>query len=244
MSAASIKPPPAGWGTDELSKFLQTAQENQWATFHNLKPAYKILARIDECFMQIAENMLNPKNMLAGLLLFRSHSAYRAGCGAAMAGQVVESFILGRGCLEYAGYGLLIHANAPLGEVWLRRHDNEAAMRAMKKEFTHGNVRSEIETRDSKLASIYDTLYQRAVDFGAHPNERGLTSSMAIEELAGGDKKFLQIYLHSNGLQLAHGLKSTAEIGLCSLHVLQWVFKERFEILGIRERLQELRKAL
>jgi hypothetical protein len=44
-----------------------------------------------------------------------------------------------------------------------------------------------------------------------------------------------------DSIALMHGLKSTAQSGLCSLHVFQHIFRERFQLLGLRERLAKLR---
>ena len=57
-------------------------------------------------------------------------------------------------------------------------------------------------------------------------------------------KKIQSIYLHSDGLALTHGLKTTAQIGVCSLEIFQDAFKARFELLGVRVELLELRKGL
>ncbi len=53
-----------------------------------------------------------------------------------------------------------------------------------------------------------------------------------------------QLYLHSDGLPMDFALKTTAQIGICSLHLFQWIFKERFSLLGITDRLQALRQGL
>ena len=40
---------------------------------------------------------------------------------------------------------------------------------------------------------------------------------------------------------IAHALKSTAQVGLTALCVLQHVFKEKFELLGIRQEIDALK---
>ncbi len=127
---------PLGWGDDKLSNFLEGARPQQFATFAN-NPAnsYSIICEVDLCFVKITENVTNPKNLLAAVLLVRSHAAYRAACGTAMGTQLPETFVLLRSCLEYAAYGLHLHVNPSLGETWLKRHDDAAALRAMKNAF-------------------------------------------------------------------------------------------------------------
>lgn len=235
--------PPPDWGTDGLSGYLKAVAENQHATFVHMKEQYRLLDRIDASFLKIGTNLLNPKDAMGPLFLFRSHAAYRAACGAAMAGQVAETFVLLRSCLEYAGYGLRINHNPALGPVWLNRHESDAAIREMKKQFSYRAIRDEIQSCDGRLGQIFDDLYQRTIDFGGHPNERAMMSSMKITE-GDGRTSLLQLYLHPGDMPMQHAMKSTAQAGATSLHLFQWAFKERFELLGIRAELEELRKVL
>ena len=93
-SQSNTELPPPGWGRDRLSKFIESTRKNQFATFANMQPAYAVLHEIDDCFQIAAENLSNPKDILAALLLFRSHSAYRTACALAMGTQLPETFVL------------------------------------------------------------------------------------------------------------------------------------------------------
>jgi hypothetical protein len=157
-----------------------------------------------------------------------------------MGTQLPETFVLLRSCLEYAGYGLHLNANPSLGQTWLKRHDDAAALRAMKKAFLGVEVEQTILATDKELARIYGELYERTIDFGGHPNLRGVLSNMMWNE--GNEKRELQqIYLHANETTVLHALKTTAQVGMCSLHLFQHVFPERFSLLQIRDRLTQLR---
>lgn len=236
---------PPGWGDDTLSHFLGAAQQNVHGSFHNKKGAYNRLSGVDVCFMKIAENLINPLDQIAPLFLLRSHSAYRATCALAMSAQVVEAFALGRLCIEYAGYGLYIHDNLALRKVWFDKGKSQADKAAFRKAFTQGNVRACIEKYDKRLAEVYDELYQRTIDTGAHPNDLAVSGSMKIDDDPAADRVHIQqLYLHGDGLTMDHAQKTTAQIGVCSLHLFQWIFKERFSLLGVTERLQELKKGL
>jgi hypothetical protein len=169
---------PLGWGGDKLSDFLEAVRSQQFATFANdLGGFYSVLREVDLCFVTITENLTNPKNLLAAVLLVRSHAAYRAACATGMGTQLPETLVLLRSCLEYAAYGLHLNANPPLAETWLKRHDDTAARRAMKKAFLGVEVEQTIEATDKELARIYKELYERTIDFGGHPNLRGVVSS-------------------------------------------------------------------
>lgn len=231
---------PKGWGGDELSAYFDMVRNNQFASYEKLPTEYGRLTDIDACFVTISKQLLNPKDILAPLFLARSHSAYRAACAAALSGQSSETFVLLRSSVEAAGYGLLVHQTPLLGEIWLKRAENKGAVRAA---FTVKAVRHAVEKQDTKLAGIFDMLYERAIDFGGHPNEMAMTGSMSINEE--DDRKTFAIkYLDDNPLALAHAIKSTAQAGLCSLFIFQYIFPERFELLGLKQQLQALRKGL
>jgi hypothetical protein len=235
---------PAGWGDDKLSDFFEAVRQQQFASFaNNPGGAYGVICEVDLCFVKITENLTHPKNLLGAVLLVRSHAAFRAACGTAMGTQLPETFVLLRSCLEYAAYGLHVNANPTLGETWLKRHDDADALKAMKKAFQGVEVEQTIVQTDTELGRIYKALYERTIDFGGHPNLRGVLSNMLMEESA--EKRQLQpIYLHANETTVLHALKTTAQIGLCSLFLFQHVFPERFLLLQLRPKLTELRSRL
>lgn len=235
---------PLGWGDDKLSEFLEAVRRQQFATFaNNVGGFYPVVQHVDACFVKITENLTHPENLLSAVLLVRSHSAYRAACSTSMGTQLPETFVLLRSCLEYAGYGLHVNVNPRLGEIWVRRHDNAAALRAMKKAFQGVEVEETIVATDAALGRVYSELYDRTIDFGGHPNLRGVVTNTLFQELP--DKRQAQpIYLHGDESTVAHALKTTAQVGLCSLHLFQHVFPERFLLLQLREQLIELRKGL
>jgi hypothetical protein len=235
---------PVGWGSDTISEFFEAVRGQQFATFaNNVGGFYRVLQDVDACFVKITENLTHPQNLLSAVLLVSSHSAYRAACSTSMGTQLPETFVLLRSCLEYAGYGLHVKVNPRLGEIWVRRHDDAAALRAMKKAFQGVEVEETIVATDAELGRVYSELYERTIDFGGHPNLRGVVTNALFQELP--DKRQAQlIYLHGNETTIAHALKTTAQVGLCSLHLFQHVFPERFLLLQLREQLIELRKGL
>ena len=236
-------PPPPGWGDDKLSDFLGNVRLNQFGTFYRKKKEYYRLQEIDNCYSTAVENLSEPKTLLPALLLFRAHSAFRAGSATSMAGQGAETFVLLRSCLEYSGYALLIAKSPELGAIWLRRHRSSQALAQIRDKFGTGNVEKCIAAVDQVLGRVYRKLYQTTIDFGAHPNERGLTTNMAADTTH-SQHVLLSIYLHEDGPELDHMLKLTAQTGLCSLHIFQNIFSERFLLLGLRERILELRNGL
>lgn len=234
---------PSNWTDDLLSDYANQAFRNMLATFVQKKPQFGMLIEIDGLYVEIGESLSHPENILAPLFVTRSHSAYRAGCQLASGGQVSEAFCVLRACLECALYCLHIYEHDTLGEVWLRRHDSAASLKASRNEFSHGKVMATLRKNDPKLCATVQELYERTIDYGGHPNERSITGSMKMEA-SEDEVEVKQYYLHGDSLYLEHGLKSSAQIGLGGLYILRLVFRERFDILDITSSLDQLRKHL
>lgn len=240
---APFPPPPQDWGQDELTKFIDVAHLNQYATFDHKRPSVAKLVAIDAALFKVGTHMLNPSDLLSPLLMYRSHSAFRAACRMALSTQNVDTYPLIRSCLEYAGYARLIHDNHELGIAWLNRHNDEESLKHIRNAFTHSSVRARIEKDDAKLAQNYEELYQRAIDFGAHPNERGITGSLTITK--GEDRThFTQAYLQGDGIGLDHVLKTLAQAGLTALLIYRFLFPEKFLLLGLDEEIEKIRRGL
>ena len=205
---STVTPPP-GWGSDALTEFLETAHQNRFATFANKKAEYQRLSQIDECYTRIGSEWISPTNLVTALLFFRCHAAFRATCEHAMSGQVIDTFVSIRNLIETAGYALRIFRDPGKDEIWLRRHDDEASMKAAKSEFTIANVRKSIRAANRLGEDVFRMLYERSIDFGGHPNERSITGSMShVKEESRSNYQLL--LLQGDGLPLDHALKSTA----------------------------------
>ena len=152
-----------------------------------------------------------------------------------MAGQSPETFVLLRSCLEYSGYALLIHQEPNLDLVWLRRHNGDDALWKMRNAFTATRAKKSVQSTDPGLGDWYSDLYEKAIDFGGHPNPKGVTPIIGFDE-----DSYNQIDLHDDDIFLHHCLDSTARVGICSLYVFHNILPERFNII-ISKKIDELR---
>lgn len=235
-------PLPDEWGRDELTHLMERAYRNRVATFAN-KPEFQRLIGINECFRLASSDWTNPTNQVAALLLIRSHAAFFSAAESAAASMLPEVFLKARSCLEHAAYALLIKSTPSLEEVWLRRHDSDAAKAKVRNSFTQSALKGAIRAKDGHAATVFERLYEEAIDFGGHPNERGITGSLKISQTEDG-REVQQVWLHGDGPQLDMALRSTARAGICALTILQNVFPERFELLGVNVGILELRRGL
>jgi bacterioferritin (cytochrome b1) len=86
-------------------------------------------------------------------------------------------------------------------------------------------------------------LYERTIDLGGHPNERAITSLLSQEEIE-DSINFRLDFLVGNTMTLRLALKSTAQVGICSLKIFHNVFPQRFNILGISHDIELLESGL
>jgi hypothetical protein len=232
---------PPGWGSDALTNYLEAFRTNQFATFANKRAAMAELIKIDAMFDRFLNGAINPRPFYPMGFMMRAHSAFRAGVSAVTAGQLFESQGLLRLCLEHAAYGFYIGADKDRMERWLRRGDSEENRKALRKEFHNDKIRGHIEAIAPVMREQFDHHYNQLIEFGAHPNEMGYLLNTTIQRNDADDAHFQTIYLQADGAQLDMGLKVAAQIGLWGLHLMQLLYRERFELLGIRADLEEMR---
>lgn len=235
---------PQSWGEDHVTKYIDGAIDNILATVTRVNhPAYPTIVEIDDVFKTMVDGLTNTESIYEAVLLMRSHSAFLAGSTLALGGQATESFMVIRGVLENALYALHIYKNNGAGEVWINRHRNEESLTQSRNQFSYANVSRTLRNENENIADVSEHLYLRAIDFGAHPNERASSSAMQIID-EDGKKKIKQNYLTGGTEPQIHAIKSGAQIGVCSLDIFRVIFRERFDILGLTERLDDLKKNL
>ena len=241
----SSKLPPPGWNENKLTKFLDHARDNQWGTFAKKELAQTII-EIDDIFCRVIDEFqINPPDDLGPpfQLFFRAHCSYRAAASCAFAGYLAEPHPLFRLMLEQAGYAILMNGNPGLQKVWRDRDESDAHRGKAVRAFAFGKMKNMIASLDSGLRDIFGTLYDRTIDFGAHPNELSVVGGMTIEK-KGSEAIINFIYLHESDLVLEMTLKTLAQSGVCVLLIFREIFRDRFELLGVSPELLRLRKSL
>ena len=214
------------WGNDPLTAFFQRAFENRQVTFAR-NNFFKLLIDLDTIFDAVLRGIVNPENQICVLLAHRGHSAFRACCEYAASGQLAECFPLLRSVLEYYVYALHISQNPKYGEVWVKRHDSKANLEECRKKFEQAKLKLSLSSTNLELEKMYKLLYQRTIDFGAHPNVRAVTGNMKITNT--DDAQFYEtIYLHKDGLEMDHALKTSCEVALFCLEISSYLFQAKF----------------
>jgi hypothetical protein len=160
-----------------------------------------------------------------------------------MAGSIPEAFMVMRGSLESALYGLYIGRNPESMAVWASRHDGVEQRKLVRSTFTIAKMWTCLGAIDPVLRIAAEAVYDKTIDQGAHPNVGSL--SLATKVTRDESKtRFTIAYLTADGDVIRGTMKSVAQVGVVGLDIFQHVFPERFEQLGVTQRLKGLRAGL
>jgi hypothetical protein len=161
-----------------------------------------------------------------------------------LSGQVSEAYACLRQTLENTLYGFYFSKNPASREIWLRRPESDDAKKKVKNEFTIRNLLETLAASDSREGQIAETLYQETIDYGAHPNERGLMQKLQMNREEGKAQFEVYSILKGDAPASLLALKRTAQVGVFSLGIFEVVFRERFALLGLTDTIQRLKSRL
>jgi hypothetical protein len=203
-----------------LEDFFDALRASQRANRKIFPDWYAIIARIDDCFVRAGSNLVDPEPLMTGPLLLRCQYAFKAAAAMALAGQAADVFPVLRSVLEYAGYCLVISETPALENVFVLRHAGGAAMKEQRDAFQIKAIKGAVCRQcTTAMTTLYDDLYQRTIDFGAHPNPHAVFSTSSLDD-SGGGAEITTFAITKEPKIVLHALKSTAQVGLMALHVL------------------------
>lgn len=235
---------PPGWSHDRLSEFIEISRNNTFATFVRARPTWDRLSAIDSIFRRAIDALTNSHAWFAGFFLLRSHASYLGGVRLSTSGQLAEAYMVLRGCLENALYGLFLHETPELRQVWLNRHEDEGSRRRVREEFRITRMLDLLEAKDATTSGAARSLYDRTIDYGAHPNEMALLTVLRQTENPDHVRFDVNYISDDSTPALALCLRTNAQVGVCNLRIFRLVIPERFTILGISDSLDVASRGL
>jgi hypothetical protein len=190
---------PVGWGDDLLSQFQSVAFKNELATFahapewqHMLCDVATVLDKCSHYAMQCYPN----SDDSALLLFISAQSQYLASVRSVAAGHCLAAYPTGRAAVESALYGCYLANNTGASERWHNKPPNSEGLKVWNNEFKFSSLTRNLGDKNPALAKWAKYLHQTAIDFGAHPNQHGLYSSMEYEQSDGGASSVKMVHLH------------------------------------------------
>jgi hypothetical protein len=244
MALSPNRPP--GWEEPKLTGYLESLWANSIAVFASKAEAHRI-CRIDDVMAEVSEDwkVASPtvENIVPLMMFFRSHSAFRSATALGFGGALVEGMAVLRLSLEYAGYAALIADDPSLALPWFDRDTDKKAKQRVRDEFQGGKIKAALTKLDQKVAAAYGELYERLIQFGAHPNEKSITSNLTIEKGA-GTTTLNQVYLQGDGTSLDHWLRTAGQLGICTLKIFERIHHARFAELKVNPCIAALAQGL
>ncbi|MDZ4374370.1 MAG: hypothetical protein U1C74_23510 [Phenylobacterium sp.] len=119
---------------------------------------------------------------VALVLMMNAYQMYLAGVRTALGGHTTAVFPQLRTALESAAYGGLIVAQPELAGTWTSRHQSDAARKACRDHFTFAKAIKPLKARAPSIHDLSNDAYDNAIDFGAHPNIKGVFGHVTVDE--------------------------------------------------------------
>jgi hypothetical protein len=237
---------PPGWDKPELTAHFERLWSNTVATFAQKRESHR-LCRIDEVMYEISIDWRGAsptaQSVVPLFMFFRAHSSFRGACALGMGGATVEGFAVLRQAVEFAGYAALMHDEPALANLWWDRDQTPDDLKKVRRAFTHGAIKTAIEKADASLSAAYESLYDRLIQFGAHPNEKSISGNLRLERSA-SQVQLQQVYLQGDGDQLDHWIHTANQVGILVLKIFEKIHVKRFSDLGAGPRIDRLANGL
>jgi hypothetical protein len=164
----------------------------------------------------------------------------------ALSGQVFEVYPLLRTAIEHAWYALHLakDPHPPTRfNTWLSRQDSDETMNRCKAEFTVARVKATHAALDPDTARIFHGLYKDTIEMGAHPNERGVLSTMHRTDE--GDRTYFEVLVLAGKKPdlIEEALRKGVEVAIGVLLTARLVSPERYAEARMDEEIPRLVRA-
>lgn len=226
---------PEQWAKSELTKFLQLLEEQVIATFAGMPKWFEALERVDKsltCNVSEMFHEIDSDRRIAALLYIRSLGTFRAATRLAVSGQLFESTVLTRSIIEGAVYAWACGHSKAHREAWANRSKGVAQRKSAKKEFQWKSLNEMLGRVDAGLAAEVEKQYSESIDFGAHPNEQGVSLSVDATATDDGKTSLSTIYMHGP-VEIQFGILGLLRAMSLVYRLLFLTIGDRLRILGI-----------
>ena len=178
----------AGWGKDKLTQEIEGAFCNIGVSFLNLKPYFELLKKSHSIFSDACELMSwsTLDGFIACSLFARTAACFLGAVRLSCSGQLTETWVLLRACIENSLYAFYIFNNPERAEIWLNRQNDKECKNKCKQTFRVGNIWEELKAESRSLSSEAKEFYDNTIDWGARPNERSLSINFVEKQDGSG----------------------------------------------------------
>lgn len=177
-----------GWGKDCLSETFDSVFCNIGKSFIDLKAHFQILTEAKNALADVTKlcEYKDEAGMIVLSLTGRVMGCFVCACQLALSGQLSETYVLMRACLENALYAFYINESPDYAKVWSNRHKSEDSKKACRDLFSVGKIFRCLEQKSKIIKDNISKSYEEAIDWGAHPNERSVFPNLVPKETGDG----------------------------------------------------------
>lgn len=179
-----------------------------------------IIIQVKKCDYIISSSIHGMRTHESLTAAANAHSLFLVAFDLAQSGHFTAIFPLFRTALESAIYGYLFNCEEGLSEKWKKRQLSEEDFKSNKQAFTAAvkRFRGYLQSHDEKSGDTpYEefimSLYDAAIDFGAHPNPIGLLNNVSLEN-KGESIKFSFDYLCTDFKDILKALSACLDYGV------------------------------
>jgi len=167
---------------DGLTQYMAAADETVRELQAADNPLLKVLLQYDAYFRRDLWEHVAPTPAFAFVLFLNAYQMFLGAARMALSGHPAAVFPLVRTALESASYGYLMEQQPALSEVWGNRHRSEADKKACRNAFTFDKAIKGLADRAPDIERLAKEAYEGAIDYGAHPNLKGVFGHVSVNE--------------------------------------------------------------
>lgn len=223
-----------------LDHYMKMADETAAELLAGNDPLVAALRQYDEYMRADLWSQTTVTPGLGYVLSMNACMMFLAGTRMALSGHSVAVFPLLRTALESASYAVLIHRKPELSDVWSKRHESDDHRKECRKNFTFERGAKYLKDISPDLYDLAQQAYEGSIDYGAHPNVKGIAGHLSIdEEREDGQVGVSLTALYGTGhIQTVRGLAACLDFGLAIIALI--ALAEPGETDKITEDLQRL----
>jgi hypothetical protein len=207
---------------DGLDSYMAAADETAAELLQGTDDLVTALRRYDHYLRHGLWAHGSRSSAIGCILQMNAYMTFLAGIRMALSGHAAAVFPLLRTALESASYGLLIERDPVLADVWTNRHRSETDKKACRKAFTFARGVVHLKDMAPDLYDLAKLVYEGAIDFGAHPNLKGVASHLSIDEnRPDGMTAFTLTSLYGSAhIETVRGLCACLDFGLAIIGMI------------------------
>ena len=218
------------WPKTTLFTFLTSANNNNLISLVKLKGYMRVLSDLVDAFEKANRKLAysNDDELVIASLFARAYGSFLASIRLSSSGQLTDSWAQSRASLECGLYAFYMHDDPRLIHLWTSRQKTEQHRKDCRKHFQHKKIVDKLKVNHSSLANRADQLYQKCIDYGAHPTEWSVAINWQILQEGGRQLTRLNL-LNSDKAFMPGCLVFNADVGLCVLSIFNLAYPDEFK---------------